>query len=562
MLAVLAVFFLLLGACARSDSNESTASTTRPVIKADTQPAQPDETTPTASTVSLTPQQQRLQLEIEVTQYIENIRQNLDNPDFPEINDVETVEYWIQRLTAEKDQIDTQNESYSDLSTGLFDFQERLLRAIPPFKVRERELKPVPEHIDPRIHYLWYKYGPGPDCEERAPNWSRNACYQYQIGPGEPDPVVAPVYTFSRFRFKTTYDDEGNELPTRVIQSPEASCAEPRVDPTWVNEGLVPYFHIDEKYENFKFGENPLNVNSKNYNEFIAYLVALSTVDKRRAEAVTPANPSWENCLNVALNTCCTLRDIEDELAPTVELLVGGWKLNHIDLSEKGYYVYIHSVNKYGGGIASLCYGNGRKVDPRNGGYRNGEQIFQWTEEFPEGNIYYTNDFKYHTDSATLELSSYLTGRHRNYRQTNLSAPLFEKQSLFVTGSCEEEAKLLIKGFQGRLDQQWAIENEYTPVNRWFYIPVEASDEYRTNTISDTHSAVACLVDADVDDIYPDHIPNDNVIEQRDCDELRASGKLDNIFNLAPSTDTRDTSIYPDYEDYLATLAREKAQEG
>ncbi len=376
-----------------------------------------------------------------------------------------------------------------------------------------RKVEPLPSHIDPRLRNHWIKYGEGPEgCNPNAPNYHQDACYQYQIGPGKSDP---PDDTLDWILWP-----DGNLL---VPLTPGQTCPKWREDPTWVDEGLVPYFALPS---NSVYRER--NAGAEKYNEFHGYIAAIAIANSSENSGIERSDPSWENCLLYysGRGVGSTTQALEKGLAGTALDLEGGRYF--IPFREyKSYSIFINTVSNTGEVRGYFC--SKRTKDSTLGSYtRDGERLsFGYTNIVDEEGY----------------IVEYAQGYFvKNYEGKMRIASPFTIGSDSLTRSCEKDWELiqLERGFADTSTDGVKV------INRWYEIPVATAREYTNSNIAEVESAVACLVGTTRNEIFP-NLENDRIrhlqldFDSLTCDEVRAAGKFNNILNLAPSTTERSS---------------------
>ncbi len=441
-----------------------------------------------------------------------------------EINDpfgieLEIVEVIQPKITAEnidsaidkfrQENIEKYNNKYEEQVNSIIEKLETEVR---------RAVEPLPSHIDPRLRNHWIEYGEGPEgCDPEAPNYQPNACYQYQIGPGEPDPVDSSL---PLVEWLIGYGEDERSVPVE----PGKTCPQWRDDPTWVDEGLVPYFSIHSI-------NRERNIAAKNYDEFSGYIAALAIVSGSETDYTANKNPSWENCLLYYSGLSNkTTTDIAKNIGGiAIRLEQGSYYISFTD--HKNRSVFVYAIGNNGDAIGNIC-SDRAKLDPNAGAWkRNGELIRAYNTD-STGTEEINGQFYRHEYAIRFSVEDY-DGKIITRRLSSTSSR---------TGSCEKDWETILPEEEKRANEQG-----YRIINRWYQIPEEAANEYAKANIVELESAIACLSGTTREDIFP-NLENDRIrhlqldFDSLTCDEVRATGKFNNILNLAPSTTERSSN--------------------
>ncbi len=395
---------------------------------------------------------------------------------------------------------------------------------------------PVPDWIDPRLHHLWHRHGPGPEgCDPNAPNWAREACYQYTIGPGEPDPPsgVDVPWPYS-------LPDENGKVNGYWIK--EGICPYFREDPTWVNEGLVPYF-----------GRDSLNNTNGNYNEFYYHpilestaeslpyaikwasiMAALAIADNSFHDFLNPPQSNWEGCLKYYSTLPYSAATQERRIAPSVRSISEPSIYRLITKSEAvGQYVYVYAVSnkRYYNSLTFRC----ERFSHGVGQYHNAK--------------YVGDSERWGSEIVYLARFIFVDGRLRAS-----GVPAIPYSSIPRTDkSCDDEIKSYAPYIDEYIDKNSDIYDTWHHVGRWFYITSAATEEMRRHTYGELSEAVSCLIglepvdlfiplfaDLDPASLAYDPITQDKYARYSTCKEIRESGEYDAILAIAPWAETRE----------------------
>lgn len=356
-----------------------------------------------------------------------------------------------------------------------------------------------PVDLDPRLIPLWERYGAGPEgCNPSASNWSKDACYQYTIGAGTPDPPSGRVLAWP-------IND------TEAYRVKEGSCAHWRNDPTWVDEGLNPYFARPTRGHTFIPVRDATTQTLPYALEWASYLGAIGVVQYSVALDNADENPSWESCLLLSSTQGCCRQSLADQ-DQDIALIARDVSSETYSLGtdERGseYNLFVDAVTTSGDVHVFKCIA-GHTNRAESGYYSRETGLRSRIErDYIEAN-------------AVLYYVAYYDGRMRVLGGVSLL-----HQGLEPTGSCEGDIALLQHLSNER---QQTVGGTWHDVRKWYTIPVEVAEEIRVGGRYDGFAAVSCFVGKELKDIY---LVNRDYFKS--CQEITDSGLFTQTLNLAP----------------------------